>query len=83
MLEGAGPVSVGSRDDVAPPLSGKGILLPTNVEITFPLTKGNRIFIAASAVNRGRFIIEPIPWLEQISTMVGQLVSLMSTRKGQ
>lgn len=81
MLETAGPVAVGSRDQVSPPLSGKGILLPVNVEITFPVTKGNRIFIASTSVNRVRFIIEPIPWMEQLVTMVGSLLSLR--RKGR
>lgn len=76
MLETAGPVAVGSRDDVSPVLSGKGILLPTDVEITFPMQKGNRIFITASAVNRVRFIIEPIPLGDQILTMIGSLLSL-------
>lgn len=76
MLETAGPVAVGSRDDVSPVLSGKGILLPTDVEITFPMQKGNRIFITAVAVNRVRFIIEPIPLGEQLLTMIGSLLSL-------
>ena len=80
MLETAGPVAVGSRDQVSPVLSGKGILLPRDVEITFPLTKGNRIFIAAGAVNRVRFIIEPIPWADQVATMIGTVVGLL--RKG-
>lgn len=80
ILETAGPVSVGSRDNVAPPLSGKGALLPINVEVTFPMQKGNRIYIAATAVNRVRFIIEPIPWLEQMATMLGTLVSFGGRR---
>jgi hypothetical protein len=80
MLETAGPVAVGSRDQVSPVLSGKGILLPRDVEITFPLSKGNRIFITAGAVNRVRFIIEPIPWADQVGTMIGSIVSLL--RKG-
>ena len=75
MLETAGPVAVGTRDDVAPPLSGKGILLPIDVEIAFPMQKGGRIFLAATAVNRVRFIVEPIPWYEQIATMLGKLVA--------
>lgn len=75
MLETAGPVAVGSRDSVTPVLSGAGILLPINVEITFPMTKGNRVFIAATAINRVRVIIEPIPWEEQKTTMLGQLVA--------
>jgi hypothetical protein len=75
MLETAGPVAVGTRDDVAPPLSGKGILLPIDVEITFPMQKGGRIFLAATSVNRVRFIVEPIPWYEQIAAMLGKLVA--------
>jgi hypothetical protein len=77
MLGTAGPVAVGSRDYVAPVLSGKGILLPENVEITFPLLKGNRVYIAAAAINRVRVIIEPIPWGDQTTTMIGQIVSLL------
>lgn len=80
MLETAGPVAVGSRDDVSPVLSGKGILLPTNVEIAFPLQKGNRIFITAGAVNRVRLIIEPVPWAEQVTTMIGSIVSILRSR---
>jgi hypothetical protein len=77
LLSTAGPVSVGSRDDVAPVLSGKGITLPTDVEVTFSLLKGNRVFIAAASVNRVRVIIEPVPWGEQIATMLGNTVSLL------
>lgn len=77
MLETAGPVSVGTRDVLTPVSSGKGILLPTDVEITFPVAKGGRITIAATAVNRVRYIIEPIPWLEQIALMLGSVVKLL------
>jgi hypothetical protein len=76
VLETAGPVSVGTRDDIVPVLSGKGILLPTNVEIQFPMSKGQRIYISATAVNRVRRIIEPVPYADQILSMIGSLVSL-------
>jgi hypothetical protein len=79
LLETAGPVAVGARDDVEPVLSGKGILLPTDVEVEFPLAKGNRVFITATAVNRVRFIIQPVPWQEQQTSIMGSLLSL--TRK--
>ena len=76
MVETAGPVAIGSRDDVEPVLSGKGIRLPTDIEIPFSLAKGNRVFITATAVSRVRFIVEPIPWAEQIAIMIGSLLSL-------
>jgi hypothetical protein len=77
LLETNGPVAVGARDDVAPPLSGKGISLPKDVEITFSLARGNRVYIAATAINRVRFIVEPIPWADQIAVMLGSLISVM------
>lgn len=79
LLETAGPVAVGARDDVEPVLSGKGILLPTDVEIEFPLAKGNRVFITATAINRVRLIIQPVPWQEQQTSIMGSLLNL--TRK--
>ena len=82
MLETAGPVAIGTRDDVAPPLSGKGILLPGgNVEVTIVLNKGDRLYSASTALNRVRFIAEPIPWMEQVSSMIGSVLNLLR-RKG-
>jgi hypothetical protein len=66
-LETAGPVSVGTRESVTPVLSGKGILIPSDGrQLEFVIPKGNRIFIAAESINRVKFIVEPIPWQEQI-----------------
>lgn len=76
ILETAGPVSVGTREDVAPVLSGKGILIPPSGEpLEFFLPKGDRIFIAANATNRVKFIVEPIPWFAKISYQISQVVS--------
>ncbi len=76
VLETAGPVSFGTSENVSPVLSGKGILLPpTGVPIEVYLPKGNRIFIAANAINRVKVIIEPLPWLEQIAQQVGEGLS--------
>lgn len=80
MLETAGPVAIGTRDDVEPVLSGKGITLVRDVEVAFPLAKGNRVFITAGAVNRVRLIIEPVPWAEQNTTMLGSIVSLLRNK---
>ena len=64
-LETAGPVSVSTREDVVPALSGKGILLESN-EVIFVIAKGSRLFYTAEAVNRVRVVIEPIPFAEVI-----------------
>ncbi len=67
MLETAGPVVVGQSASLLPINSGKGILLPTNQQIEIVISKGSRLYIAASGVNRVKVVIEPIPWLEQIT----------------
>lgn len=66
LLETAGPVSVSTRQDITPVLSGKGILLQTGEYVEFTLARGDRLFIAASSVNRVQVIIEPFPWLESL-----------------
>ncbi len=66
-LETAGPVAVSTRQDLGPLLSGKGRLLPPDVEYKFIVPKGDRIFIIAEAINRVAFTIEPIPWLQTIA----------------
>jgi hypothetical protein len=77
MLEGAGPVDVGTRDQIAPVLSGKGISLPQNVEIAFPLAKGNRIWITANTINRVRRIIQPVPHENQRDKQLGSILALL------
>jgi hypothetical protein len=75
MLETAGAVAVATnRQNITPVLSGKGIVLPINVEIQFALSKNNRIYIASTTVARVRFIIEPIPWQEQMILMLSKSI---------
>jgi hypothetical protein len=66
LLETAGPVSVGTAAQIAPVLSGKGILLETGVPFETYLAKGTRFYITSQTVNRISVVIEPVPWLEQI-----------------
>ncbi len=66
-LETAGPVAVGQRQNILPVLSGKGALLETGVPLTFTIAKGTRIYVAATAINRIKVSVQPIPWLEQIT----------------
>lgn len=66
-LETTGPVAVSTRQSVIPVLTGRGVLLANDGEpFRFVLPKGDRVFIAAEAVNRVQVTIEPFPWVEQI-----------------
>lgn len=69
-LETAGPVAVGVVQKITPVLSGKGIDLTTDVEVEIPVAKGTRLYIASTAVNRVKVIVEPSPWLEQITGLL-------------
>jgi hypothetical protein len=73
-LETAGPVAVGDAAEITPVLSGKGQLLETGVPLTFDVAKGNRVFIAATSVNRVKVEISPYPWLETITGLAGSLL---------
>lgn len=70
-LETAGPVSVGTKQQLLPVLSGKGQLLQTDVPLSFFIAKGNRMWIATTSINRIKVTIQPIPWLEQLTGMLG------------
>jgi hypothetical protein len=66
ILENAGPVSVGTKQELQPVLNGAGVLLPTGIERRITIGAGDRLYIAATAINRVSVIIEPFAWLEQI-----------------
>lgn len=66
-LETAGPVAVSDMPNLFPVLSGKGLLLPTGQPMQFKIAKGTRLYVAATAVNRIKVQIDPVPWLEQIA----------------
>lgn len=74
-LETAGPVAVGNQAGIAPVLSGKGQLLETDVPVTFNIAKGTRLYVAAAGINRVKRVIEPIPWLETITGLVGGVLT--------
>jgi hypothetical protein len=88
-LETAGPVSLSTRQDVVPVLSGKGALLTTDEVETFTLPKGDRLYIAAEAINRVKVFIEPVPFLERIQldvergfASVGRAINSLRGRVG-
>ncbi len=73
-LETAGPVAIGDSTDITPVLSGKGQLLETGVPTVLDVAKGNRIYIAATSINRVKVEISPYPWLETITGLAGSLL---------
>jgi hypothetical protein len=73
-LETAGPVAVGTAQNIGPALSGKGQLLTTNVPVTFTIAKGSRLYVVATGVNRVKRSVEPVPWLEQITGLISALL---------
>lgn len=70
LLETAGPVAWGTKSQITPVLSGKGILLQTGVPTRITVGKGSRIYVAATTVNRVSVLVEPLPWLEQITALL-------------
>ena len=65
-LEDAGPVAIGTAQELGNVLQGVGILLETNELLEFDLPRGDRLYIVAGTLNRVKFIAQPIPWQEQI-----------------
>jgi hypothetical protein len=74
-LETAGPVAVGQASQITPVLSGKGQLLETGVPVSFDISKGQKLYIAATAVNRVKVSVQPLPWMEQIVALLGGAAS--------
>jgi hypothetical protein len=79
-LETAGPVVVGFSSNLVPVLSGKGVLLRTGEETVFDVSRGNRLYIAATGVNRVSVVIESVPWLEQIAGLAKKLVDYFTEK---
>lgn len=73
-LETAGPVAVGTRQEIAPVLSGKGIILTTDIPVPFVLSRGDRLYIAAESINRVKIVREPLPG--------GEIFDLLQREKG-
>lgn len=84
-LETAGPVAIGTRANITPVLSGKGILLVTGVPKTVTIAKGDKLYVASNAISRIKLELQPVPWLEQLTgtlSGVGQVLVNIFTRLG-
>lgn len=76
-LQTAGPVSVGTMSQLAPVLGGNGTLLTTDQPAFFDISKGTRLYVLSTGVNRVKVIVSPLPWLEMITGLLGRLVSAL------
>ena len=74
ILRTGGPVAAGTRANLGAVTSGQGVLLNTNEPAKFIIAKGTKLYIAASAVSRVDVAIEPIPWLEEITSLVNAVL---------
>jgi hypothetical protein len=72
-LETAGPVYVSTKQQLLPVTSGKGRQLITGQPVSFPLSKGNRLWVATTSINRIAVIVHPDPWSENITGLLGQI----------
>jgi hypothetical protein len=77
-LETAGPVAVGQQANLFPVLGGAGVLLQTNIPRSFDVGKGNKLYIAATAVNRVSVLVEAYPWIESILIGVENIQQLLT-----
>ena len=80
ILENAGPVTVGTDQNITPVLSGKGRILPTGTEVEFYLSRGDRLFIAAEGVNRVSFTVDPVPFLGSIEAALDAIAGLIRSK---
>lgn len=76
-LETAGPVAVGTKQRLTPVLGGAGTLLATNTPTSFTISRGDRLYIAATSVNRVKVVIESFPWLEQLVGLLDRVSRLL------
>lgn len=64
-LETAGPVAIGTRQGLAPVLSGRGVLLTTGEDEKWILPRGDRLFVISESINRVKVSIQPIAYGEK------------------
>ena len=79
-LQTAGPVSVGQQQGIVPVLGGQGALLTTGQPYEVVIAKGSRLYVAANGLNRIAVKVEPLPWLEQITALIGRVADGIMAR---
>lgn len=74
-LKTGGRVAVGTSRELAPVLSGRGILLTINQPESFVLARSVRLYVAATTLQRLNIKVEPLPWLEQITATLRSIAA--------
>lgn len=78
----AGPVAVGQSSSISPVTSGRGVLLQTGVPVVFDVAKGDRLYVAATGVNRINRAVQALPWLETITGLATSMLTQMAKTSG-
>jgi hypothetical protein len=72
-LETAGPVAVGTSQDLGAVLSGQGVQLTTDIELTWDLDREDRLFWVAESINRVKFSIESIAYGDEYAKSLHEI----------
>lgn len=70
-LETAGPVAIGHAEELAPVLSGRGRVLPTNEDIVVKLSPSSSLYILSAGIDRISIQVNAIPGLEDLLKAIG------------
>jgi len=70
-LESAGPVAVGTDNDLGPTVSGRGWLLAPGETLTITLDPASKLYIVAESVSRVGVVIQSFAWVEEITRLMG------------
>lgn len=73
LLETAGPVSVGTNENLGNVLGGQGIILPTGEWVTWDLSSADRLYWVAESINRVKVSIEAIAYGDEYAKTLGDI----------
>lgn len=76
-LTTAGPVLIGTQQNLNPAQPGQGIVLQQDVATPIVLPRGDRLYMASTSIDAISVVIEPIPWLEEITALLCKLTNLV------
>jgi hypothetical protein len=80
-LNTAGPVVVGTREQLDPVISGKGAPLVTDQEFEMLIGPNTRVYYFATGINSVTIKVEAIPWMLTIASLISDVVKAISGLK--
>lgn len=72
-LQTAGPVFVGTKQQILPLGSCKGQQLFTGQQVRYQLPKGNRLWVATGSISLIAVTIQAYAWLENITGLISSI----------